>query len=261
MHELLRQLHSISELQRHLLPRRVPQPPGWVIEVHYDVGRWPGGDYYDFLPLPDGRILLLVGDASDEGGPSSVMVALVRASLHACPLSSGQEQLPFCPMQGGLVQPPHLILGHLNRVLVENTLEEQYMTVFCGLLSPAEGTLHYANAGHPAPRWRRAATGSVEGIRDAAGQPLGVGHNSAYHQKRIEIEPGDVVVFYSDGVTAAQNADGQLFGCERLDEAIGEAAAQGASAVKDNILARFDTFLAGKAPQDDVTILVVERQR
>ena len=157
MRERVRQLRMIGEWQRHLLPRELPQLPGWHIAGHYTAGPWPGGDYYECLRLPDGRILVLVADASDQGAPAAALVAMVRVVLHSCPLASGVERLPFCPLHETLVQPPHILLGHLNRVLVENSLEEQFLTAFGGVLNPAAGTFHYANAGHPAPRWWRAA--------------------------------------------------------------------------------------------------------
>jgi serine phosphatase RsbU (regulator of sigma subunit) len=243
MSELQRQLQTLGELQRHLLPRQIPQPTGWQIAAHYAVGRWPGGDYYDVLPLPDGRFLLLVADASDQGAPSAALVAMVRVVLHACPLSSGVERL----------------LGHLNRVLVENSLEEQFLTAFCGVLDSLDGTFHYANAGHPAPRWWRASSRVAESLRDAAGLPLGVDRKASYHHKRMEIEPGDVLLFYSDGLTAAQNHQGQVFGWERLDDILLETAIYGAEAVKSTVLAKLDEFLDRKEPEDDVTLLIVER--
>jgi sigma-B regulation protein RsbU (phosphoserine phosphatase) len=258
MIEWQRQLQSLGELQRHLLPHQIPQPAGWHIAVHYAVGCWPGGDYYDFLPLPDGRLLLLVADASDQGAPSAALVAVLRATLHSCPLSSGTEQLPFCPFSEPLIQPPHILLGHLNRVLVENSLEEQYVTAFCAVLNPSESSLHYANAGHPAPRWWRASSQVVESVRDAAGLPLGVDRRASYHHKWIEIEPGDLVLLYSDGLTAAQNPQGQMFGWERLDAVLRETAADGAEAVKSAVLAQLEEFLGEKEAEDDVTLLVLE---
>jgi sigma-B regulation protein RsbU (phosphoserine phosphatase) len=259
MQEMLRQLHTVGELQRHLLPRRLPRLDGWDLAVHYAVGLWPGGDYYDFVPLADGRVLVLVADASDQGAPAAALVAMVRVVLHSCPLSSGVERLPFCPFHEPATQPPHILLGHLNRVLAENSLEEQFLTAFCGLLDPADGNLHYANAGHPYPRLWRASSRSVEPLRDAVGLPLGVDARAAYHHKRIDLGPGDTLVFYSDGLTAAQNDRGQTFGCSRLDEAIARAAGGGAESVKAEVLAALNDFLAGKGVKDDVTLVVAVR--
>jgi len=260
MREWKRQIQTLAALQRHLLPRDIPQPVGWLIAVHYAVGLWPGGDYYDFLSLPDGRIILLVADASDQGAPSAALVAMIRVVLHSCPLSSGVARLPFCPFAEPVMQPPHVLLEHLNHVLVENSLEEQFLTAFCGILNSVDGTFHYSNAGHPAPRWWRASSRVVESLRDASGLPLGINRKACFHHKRIEIEPGDLVLLYSDGLTAAQNDQGQMFGCERLDDALRDAAPRGAEAVKSTVLAKFEDFLDGNDPEDGVTLLVVERQ-
>jgi sigma-B regulation protein RsbU (phosphoserine phosphatase) len=246
-------------MHRHLLPRRVPQPCGWRIAIHYSSTAWPGGDYYDFLQLPDGRLVLFVADTSDEGGPSAVLAAIVRVVMHSCPLNCGTERLPFCPLHGEVIQPPHVILGNLNRVLVENSLEEQHMTAFCGLLSPADGTLHYANAGHPPPRCWRDTSRQAEAVRDVMGLPLGVAATSTYHHKRIEIGPGDLLLCHSDGLTEAQNRAGATFGAERVDETLCELAPRGAEAVKDGLVTRLDGFTMGRPLEDDVTILVVER--
>jgi sigma-B regulation protein RsbU (phosphoserine phosphatase) len=260
MGELSRQLLSVGELQRRLLPRDVPRPEGWRLAVHYAVGRWPGGDYYDFIALPDGRLLLLLADAGDRGAAATALVAMVKVVVHSCPLSSGAERLPFCPVRGPAPPPPHILFGHLNRVLWENSLEEQYLAAFGAVLEPIDGTFHYVNAGRPAPLWRKAATGAVEALRDAVGLPLGADRRSSYHQRRIEIDRGDVFVFYSDGLIAAQDRRGRVFGCERLDDALREAGGEGAEAVKDAVVARFDDFLDGKKPFDDATLLVVERE-
>ena len=259
MPEMLRQLKTIAELQRHLLPRTVPDIPGWQVAVHYTVGPWPGGDYYDFLPLRDGRVVLFTADASDQGGPAAVLVAMTRVLLHSCPLTSGVERIPFCPLHGEVIQAPHVTLGNLNRVLVENSLEEQSMNAFCAVLSPAEGTLHYANASQPPPRWWRAARNRVEQVRDALGMPLGIDPSATYHHRRIVIEPGDLLVFYSDGLTTAQSEDGVIFGTERLERALSELAPHGAAAVRDGLVMRLDHFLGGQGPQDDVTLLVFQR--
>jgi len=80
--EIQRQLKTLADLQRHLLPQRPPDLPGWQVAVHHAVGPWPGGDYYDFLPLADGRLVLLVADANDQGGPATALVAMTRVVMH-----------------------------------------------------------------------------------------------------------------------------------------------------------------------------------
>ena len=134
--ELVEQFHRIAELQRNLLPHAIPQPVGWRIATHYSIGPWPSGDYYDFMKLPDGRIILAIADASGHGGLSAVMVATMRVVLRSCPLTSGRQRQPFCPLQGSVVQTPHIVLSHLNRILIENSLEGQFMTAFYGVLNP-----------------------------------------------------------------------------------------------------------------------------
>jgi sigma-B regulation protein RsbU (phosphoserine phosphatase) len=259
MHETKRQLVTLGQLQRRLLPRTLPLVEGWQLAAYYSVGRWPGGDYYDFLPLPDGRLLLLIADASDQGAPSAAMVAMVRVVLHSCPLSSGLGRSPFCPLHDPVLQPPHVILGHLNQVLLENTLDEQFMTAFCAQLDPSDGTLHFSNAGHPAPLWWRAAEKVAQPLREAAGLPLGVEKTTYYHHKRIVMQPGDTLVLYSDGLLAAVNAHGDIFGCERLIQTLHDAAGENAAGIKAALIERFDDFLDGHEVEDDVTVLVVQR--
>jgi sigma-B regulation protein RsbU (phosphoserine phosphatase) len=261
MAEIASQLKQIAALQRRLLPRQTPQPEGWQLAVHYAVAAAPGGDYYDFLPFPDGRLFFLVGDATGHGGPAAVLMAMARVSLHSCPLSSGVDRVPFCPLHGLAVQPPHLVLGHLNAILTENSLPEQFMTAFCAVLNPADGCLHFASAGHPPPRHWSAAHGIVEPVRNIAGLPLGIRAAESYHHARLSLEPGDLLVCYSDGVTEARNDADELFGCDRLDKAIADAARGGATEVEATVLARLESFLREKKPQDDVTLLIVERLR
>jgi phosphoserine phosphatase RsbU/P len=218
MSELHRQLHMIRDLQRRLLLREVPRPEGWELAVYHAAGPWPGSDYYDFLTLPDGRLLLFIADASDRGAPSTALAAMVRVVMHSCPLSSGIERLPFCPLHETVVQPPHILLGHLNRVLSENALEEQFLTAVCGVLDPIDGNFHFANAGHPAPLWWRSGSRTVETVRDPIGLPLGIDHRTAYHHRRVHLQPRDLLLLYTDGFTGALDKRGRRFGGKRFEE-------------------------------------------
>ncbi len=183
MDETLRQIDRIGESQRRFLPRVLPQTPGWQWAGYHRPGRWPGGDYYNVLARPDGRLSLFLGDASDQGATSTALVAMVHVLLRACPLSSGNDRTPYCPLHEPVLQPPHMLLEYLNHVLVENSLEEQFMTAFCAVLGPADGLFHYADAGHPAPRWWWARTKTVEAVPTAPGYPLGLEEQSTYHRR------------------------------------------------------------------------------
>jgi phosphoserine phosphatase RsbU/P len=256
-----RQLFTLGQLHQHLLPREAPQRQGWRIAVHHAAGVWPGSDYYDFLPVPDGRLLFVIADASDQGAASAALAIMVRMLLHSCPLSSGVERVPFCPFSLPAPQPPHIVLEHLNRVLAENKLEEQFMTAFCGVLDPADGSCLYANAGHPYPRWWRAAHRRVEAVRGVAGPPLGTDRQTSYQPQAIQLEPGDLLVLSSDGLTATLNEGGQMFGSGRLDDALREAAPEGAEAVKLAVLAELEDFRTGHDNRDEITLVVLERQQ
>jgi sigma-B regulation protein RsbU (phosphoserine phosphatase) len=256
---LRQQMQAIGELQRRLLPREIPQFPGWSIAACCAVSPWPSGDYYDLLPLPNGDLGLFIADASGHGGPSAVMVAQVRTMLHSCPLTSGQARLPFCPLASMATQPPDILLGHLNRILEENTLDDQFMTAFSGQLDPASGVVRYACAGHPSPRWWQAATATVGPLPDVSGPPLGIGLPATSAPGRVTLAPGDVLVCCTDGLLEAWNQADEMFGLARLDAALRTSAPQGADAVCRRILTDLDQFLNGQAAQDDVTLLVLQR--
>jgi sigma-B regulation protein RsbU (phosphoserine phosphatase) len=257
---MLRQLCTLGQWQQQLLPCDIPQPEGWRLVVHHTGGLWPGGDYYDFLQTPDGSLFLLVGEASDQGAPAAALVALARALVHSWLPDSGAPRSPSwrCPAPG--MPCPRDLLEHLDRGLVQNILEGHFMTAFCGALGPRDGSFHYANAGHPYPRLWRACSRTVESVRDAAGPPLGVNGSASYCELSRGFEPGDVLVLYTDGLTAALNARGRMFGCGRLDATVAESARRGAEAVKSAVLASLQDFLGGRAFDDEVTLLVLERR-
>jgi len=260
MRDTRRQLRTVGDMHRHFLPHSIPQLTGWDIEVHHQLGDCPGGNFYDFLPLNDGRCFLVLADASDQGAPATALIAMLRVVLHSCPLSTGIERSPFCPVHGEVVQSPPLILGNVNRVLAENSLEEQHVAAFCGLLSPVEGTLHFANASHLLPRWWHARGGTVDSLPHVAGLPLGMNADAVYHHKRIALETGDMLVFHTNGLSAALNARGTNFSRNQIDDIVRDCARQGVTAVKDGILTCFVDFLDQKPPQDDVTLLILQKR-
>src|SRR5262249_11051368 len=259
---LEREMHTIAALQHCLRAGQVPPSEGWAFAINYHVNGMPGGDYYDFFPLAEGRRLaLIVADASGHGGAAAVLVAQVRAFVHSCPLTCGHAISPFCPLDGCTIPPPGVILGHLDHLLEENSLSEQFMTAYYAVLATDTGTLRYANAGHPPPRWWRSAAGRMEPVPDCAGPPLGLGlSGGAYPEASISLEPGDVLALYTDGLVDAHHRRNGPFGVHRLDAAIREGAAAGAEAVRRKVMDSLERYLAGEECDDDVTLVLLARQ-
>jgi sigma-B regulation protein RsbU (phosphoserine phosphatase) len=253
-------MQSIAELQQQLMPKQVPVLEGWAIATHYLVNGLPGGDYYDCLPLADGRLALIVADASGHGGAAAVMVAQVRTFLHSCPLTCGHSRAPFCAYVSP-TPPVGVVLGQLSRLLEENSLPDEFMTAYYGVLASRTGTFQYANAGHPPPRWWRAAHGTVEAVpNECAGPPLGLSLCARYSQDRITVEPGDVLVLYTDGLVDARRRPGEPFTVSRIDAALREGAGEGAKAVQRKLMDSWNEFVARKRIADDVTLVVLERR-
>jgi serine phosphatase RsbU (regulator of sigma subunit) len=152
-------------------------------------------------------------------------------------------------------------MAHLSRLLEENTLSDHFMTAYLAHLAFDTGTLIYANAGHPPPRWWRAASGTVEVMPDCAGPPLGIGLTGTYSHANISLDPGDLLVVFTDGLVDSRSPRHGAFGISRLDTAIREGAANGAAAVKCKVMDSLQVFLAGKPCDDDVTLVVLGRAR
>jgi sigma-B regulation protein RsbU (phosphoserine phosphatase) len=135
------------------------------------------------------------------------------------------------------------------------------MTAYYGVLDIDTGIFHYANAGHPPPRWWPAAPGRVEAVPNGAGPPLGIGLAQNYSQASIRLEPGDILVFFTDGLVEACSRGRGAFGIARLDTAIREGAAKGTEVVKRKVMDSWQKFLAGNPCQDDVTLVALGRAR
>jgi serine phosphatase RsbU (regulator of sigma subunit)/anti-sigma regulatory factor (Ser/Thr protein kinase) len=230
-------------IQQTLLPKQVPELPGWEVAVHYQPARAVGGDFYDFMPLPDGRLVFTVGDVTDKGVPAALVMATTRAILRGC----ARRQLS-----------PSATLVRANELLCPEIPPSMFVTCLYAILDPASGRLQYANAGHDLPYLRHA--GGVEELR-ATGMPLGLMPGMQYEEKEITLEPGDGVLFYSDGLVEAHNRQRQMFSFARLRDLVRDQTTSNGTAFIQFLMAELTAFTGSDWEQeDDITLVTLERE-
>jgi len=234
------ELEVARALQLELLPRSAPAIPGFEIAHSYRTANEVGGDYYDFLPLSDGRYAVVIGDASGHGMASGLLMAIANATLKIA--------LDFDPA-------PEKVVALLNRVMCRTGNRRSFMTMFYGVLSPADGRLEYVCAGHPFPLLRRADSSTVELGRGSL--PLGIRSDLVIAAEAVEIAPGDVLVLYTDGLPEAPGRSGEAFGYDRLRTLV--AAGGPPQVVHDRVLATFRAFIGDEPLRDDACLVVLRR--
>jgi sigma-B regulation protein RsbU (phosphoserine phosphatase) len=239
-----RELITVANIQRSLLPAKLPAIPTLGLAAHYQTSRRAGGDYYDFFPLPDGQWGILIADVSGHGTPAAVIMAVTHAIAHTYP---------------GPATPPGQLLGHVNRTLSKRYTGETgaFVTAFYGIYDPARRSITYASAGHPPPRLKRCTDGTLAHLDGVQRLPLGIMDQEDYPEGTMQLVPGDQIVFYTDGITEATNPAGAMFGLGRLDAVLANCAV-GAGDLLNEVLAAVDRFTDGKPADDDRTVLVVK---
>ncbi|RIK41807.1 MAG: hypothetical protein DCC58_11955 [Chloroflexi bacterium] len=237
---IAQELRIAHLIQQTLLPKQLPDLPGWHISAYYQPARAVGGDFYDFIELPDGKIGLVVGDASSKGVPAALVMATTRTMLRA----SAQR----------LVE-PGIVLERTNEVLCADIPRNMFVTCLYAVLDPTSGHIQYANAGHNLP-YLRTASGVVE--MRATGWPLGLMPGMTYEEKQIIVSPGDNVLLYSDGLVEAHDPQGDMFGSNRLTALMHDVAS--ASTLIDRMLTHLTLFTGPDHEQeDDITLVALER--
>ncbi len=227
-------------IQQNFLPKELPDLPGWQVAALYRPAREVGGDFYDVIPLPDGRVGFVVGDVTDKGVPAALVMSATRSVLRA----SAQR----------LIEPGE-VLERVNEHLCPDMPEKMFVTCLYGVLDPESGHLRFANAGHDLP-YVKTTTGVVE-LR-ARGMPLGLMPGMHYEEKETTLAPGDSVLLHSDGVVEAHNPDRDMFGFPRLKETVADA--PGGQELIDRVLSDLEAFTGPDTEQeDDITMVTLER--
>jgi serine phosphatase RsbU (regulator of sigma subunit) len=237
------ELAVAGRIQAGLLPKESPYIPGWQLAATLEPARETSGDFYDFIPLPDGHVGIVVADVSDKGAGAALYMALSRTLLRTY---AGQY-----PTQ------PELVLRAANQRIVQETRIDMFVTAFYGILEPETGRLIYCNAGHYPPYLLHAD--ALETIGRAA-LPLGILEDTSWEQDTAQLAPGDTLVLYTDGVIDARAPDGTQFGQERLLEMIKVCRGCEANDMQQAMLSTIHTFVDSAPRFDDLTLLIVARR-
>ncbi len=237
------ELKVVADIQRSLLPRELPHIPNLKLAAHYQTSRRAGGDYYDFFPLPNGHWGILIADVSGHGTPAAVLMAITHSIAHSFP---------------GPPTPPGKMLDYVNRHLVSRyNIQSTFVTAFYGIFDPVSRRIDYACAGHNPPRFKRCGGGGISALVGLDGIPLGIEANEIYRERTEQLQPGDQIIFYTDGITEATNAQGEMFGVARLDRVL-NGCREEASELLNAVLKALHEFTGGKPPADDQTLLVAK---
>ncbi len=240
-----RELALAGQIQANFLPANLPDVPGWRLAALLKPARETSGDFYDIIPLPNGRLGLLIADVADKGMGAALFMALSRTLIRTFAVEYETQ--------------PELALSAANHRILADTHSGLFVTVFYGVLDPLSGELTYSNAGHNPPYLLSAGGENAIQELDRTGVPLGILDGVTWEQRIVHIAPGDVLLLYTDGITEAENGQGEFFDEDRLREFVRANLGRPALDIQDGLIEKVDAFV-GDAPQsDDITLMVVVR--
>ena len=234
------ELDAAARIQTNLMPQKSPELPGYQIAARNIPSRIVGGDFYDFIPFDESHLGIVIADVSGKGIPGAILMASVRASLRA------------------YLEEPHSVeevITRLNNVLYRDTRLDQFVSLFYGMLDAEDKVFTYVNAGHNPPVLFR----DHEKILMQEGGPvLGVIQNSPYQKAEVQLLAGDVLLFYTDGITEAERDD-EYFGVERLMELVEADISRSPEEMVENTLKVVSEFGSDSPHTDDRTIIVLKK--
>ncbi|GAB5496731.1 MAG: hypothetical protein Phyf2KO_18110 [Phycisphaerales bacterium] len=237
------ELKTVAEIQRSLLPSKLPKIDTLDIAAHYETSARAGGDYYDVFPLENGKWGFLIADVCGHGTPAAVLMAIMHALAHTFP--------------GVVIQPSDLLDYVNNKLAGRYTSDGNFITAFYAIYDPRDRSLTYSSAGHNPPRVKRCSDGSMFILDKAQSIPLGIVDDTKYEQETVQLIQGDQVVLYTDGITEAFNDNDELFGTDRLDSVL-ENCGIDANALIESVLESIEQFTGDRPADDDRTLLVLK---
>jgi phosphoserine phosphatase RsbU/P len=231
-------------MQRALLPSRPPDAPGYGFFSYYESARQVGGDYYDYVTLPDGRFAVVLGDVAGKG----VAAAIIMAKLSS-------------DVRFALATEPDIasVARYVNRAFTAQDLEDRFVTMIFALVDPRTHQVTLANAGHMAPMLRKADGSVVEVAEEISGLPIGVFDGYEYESHTFELGPGESLTVYTDGFSEAMNANRDLYGAERIAAQVARPASD-VERLGHNVLDDVHKFVAGYDQSDDMCLACFGRK-
>ncbi len=238
-----KEIQIAAEIQNKLLPKELPPMAGYQMDAVAVPCKTIGGDYYDVVPIDDESYILVVADVSGKGIPAALLVSTLNAALHA--------YIQTTISLTDLVQ-------KLNTIVYKNTPSERYITFFIAMLNTRRNQLVYVNAGHNFPY--KVVKGQQDFVRlTAGGLPLGMFEHADYQSETIDIQPNDLLVFYSDGVTEAMDKKFEEYGENRFREAILANVNRTINEMRENIVKDIQHFVGSEPQSDDLTLMLARR--
>lgn len=239
---LLREMEIARDVQQHLLPQDQPPIPGLDYAGYCRSAELVGGDYYDFLPMPDGGFLFTLGDVSGKGIGAAVLMASMQASL--------RSQAVKTPVSIAA------LIGDLNKAAYLFTTADKYSTLFCGMLDVRTRKLTYVNAGQVRPMLLRSGDGQVERL-DGGGFPVGMLDASEYDEGEVLLQPGDTVLCFSDGISEATNAKNEMWNESEVEKIVRTCHGLTARQLIDLLVESTDRFTGEAEQADDMTVVAI----
>ena len=243
--KMTQELALAGEVQEGFFLQELPEISGWQLSMKMKSARETSGDFFDVIPLPRGYYGILMADVVDKG--------VAAALFMACSWSLMRTYAPDFPSH------PEMVLTSVNQRILEDTTAQQFVTIFYAVLDPATGRFVYANAGHSPPMVFNSQSGEVLQRLEYTGKPLGLFEDEVWEHGEIELSPGDVVVIYTDGVSEAQNEQGEFFDEAGLVASVNRHLGSPAVEISQGILSDVGEFIAGAPQVDDIGIAVLIR--
>lgn len=239
-----RELQLAREMQTSFLPQEIPQLEGWEFVARWEPAREVAGDYFDFIPVDDNQLGLVIADVTDKGAPAALFMvfsnSIVRASVHPS-------------------LTPANSIRNANRLICAKSPNAMFVSLVYLMLEPVTGRVKYVNAGHNPPIYYSAASGQLQTL-SRTGMVLGIDPEAFFDQRALAMNPGDFILLYTDGLTDAIDAEENAFGMDRLQEVILANRTASAEELINEIEDALFAHMGDTTPIDDVTLLLLKRR-